>query len=452
MTDLNNVTPIDVTPEQFAAIAQGSCPACGSPVTLSVNEIACVSCGFRLPDTETRPAEDYFIRNRETGKMELHFAKSTYDALSDAQRSAIRSNYVWGRKSGCWISRAKEPHLHFARKVAQDIGLIDAGDIGERLSFAEQMQRKAEKAERRAERFESISAAAEKNGEALTKPLHEACQDIAFATQPIHNTSAGRAFQRKRERMIAAFDRGIEEFRKSEYYAERAEIARQTAAQKNLTDKAFIQRRIEECEASLRAIKRNIEHYEKQTPAAEAGTLKSYDGTIITPDDLNRRIAGQEERMEAELDKLAYYTAALDALGGIQYSRENIKPGYVVQVDRYGRSQWQVISCGAKKFKAMEPTGCGLLLVFSYAQIVKVISTESKTGAVQPFKVGEVFTTRRGSRHEIVRATDKTVTMRREDGTTYRVMPKYRPVPASGKCQWVLIVGSDMDAVWIYRD
>ena len=34
---------------------------------------------FQKPD-------DYFIRNRETGKLELHFAKATYDALDDAQK------------------------------------------------------------------------------------------------------------------------------------------------------------------------------------------------------------------------------------------------------------------------------------------------------------------------------------------------------------------------------
>lgn len=45
--------------------------------------------------------DSYYIRNRETGKLELHFDKSDYDALTDAQRSEIKSNFLWGRRSGC---------------------------------------------------------------------------------------------------------------------------------------------------------------------------------------------------------------------------------------------------------------------------------------------------------------------------------------------------------------
>lgn len=40
--------------------------------------------------------------------------------------------------------------------------------------------------------------------------------DIAFFTQPNINSSAGRAFANKR--MFAAYERGFEEFKKSEYY------------------------------------------------------------------------------------------------------------------------------------------------------------------------------------------------------------------------------------------
>ena len=76
-------------------------------------------------------SENYFILNKETGKLELHFEKSTYAALTDAQKSEIKSNFLWGRRSGCWISRAKEPNLYYARKVAESIGLEDAGTEGE---------------------------------------------------------------------------------------------------------------------------------------------------------------------------------------------------------------------------------------------------------------------------------------------------------------------------------
>lgn len=78
--------------------------------------------------------DSYYIHNRETGKLELHFDKSEYDAMTDEQRSEIKSAFLWGRRSGCWISRAKEPNLWRAERVAQSIGLGDGGEQGERLS------------------------------------------------------------------------------------------------------------------------------------------------------------------------------------------------------------------------------------------------------------------------------------------------------------------------------
>lgn len=162
--------------------------------------------------------DNYFIHNRETGKLELHFDKADYDALTDAQKRSIKGAFVWGRKSGCWISRCKEPNLWSAKRVAEALGLYDAGKTGERLSFAEQQERKAAKAERRAERFDHAANSAAARGEALQKPITDRHGDIAFFTQPNINSSAGRAFTRRRERMFAAFDRGFDEYRKSEYY------------------------------------------------------------------------------------------------------------------------------------------------------------------------------------------------------------------------------------------
>ena len=136
--------------------------------------------------------DSYYIHNRETGKLELHFDKSEYDALTDEQRSEIKSAFLWGRRSGCWISRAKEPNLLRAEHVAKALGLEDGGEQGERLSFAEQQERKAERAEHRAERFEIKADAEEKRGEALQAPINRVHGDIAFFTQPNINTTAGR--------------------------------------------------------------------------------------------------------------------------------------------------------------------------------------------------------------------------------------------------------------------
>lgn len=160
---------------------------------------------------------DYFIVNRETGKLELHFSKEAYLALTEDQKKSIKGNFLWGRTSDCWISRAKEPNLYHARKCAETLGLEDAGTCGERLSFMEQMERKAERAERRADCYENRADAAERRGEALQKPINDMRGDIAFFTQPNINSSSGRVFTRRRKKMFESFEKGFNEFLKSEY-------------------------------------------------------------------------------------------------------------------------------------------------------------------------------------------------------------------------------------------
>ena len=393
---------------------------------------------------------DYFIRNRETGKLELHFDKATYDELTDAQKRDIRSNFLWGRNSGCWISRAKEPNLYHAERVAKALGLADAGSSGERLSFAEQQERKAERAERRAERFEDRAIDAEQNAKRLQKPIEDRRGDIAFFTQPNIDSSAGRAFARRREKMFAAFDRGMEEYRKSEHYRERAGIARRSAGQAELKDRGFVDRRIRECEASIRKLRRSIEDYEtKAMPKAIEGTLRRYSGELITVEEVQKQLDHWLDMLEVALDKLGYYQDAMDALGGVAYSQENIKPGFVVKVRTFGSVT--VMSTGPKNFTCA--TQHGSALTFAYAEITGLVSSEPEPPKEHPFRVGESFTLRSGKTHTIVKVTAKTVTLKPSEGDPYRVTPKYRPIPASNKWQWTLRVGgTHWSAEFIYRD
>lgn len=84
--------------------------------------------------------DDYFILNRESGRLELHIDKATYQALDEDTRKRIKAAFFWGRFNGCWTSRRTEPDLDNARAVANDLGLYDAGEIG---AQAEKPQRKA---------------------------------------------------------------------------------------------------------------------------------------------------------------------------------------------------------------------------------------------------------------------------------------------------------------------
>lgn len=389
--------------------------------------------------------QDYFIVNKETGKLELHFDKATYQALDDDAKAEIKSNFLWGRRSGCWISRCKEPNLYFAKRVAQKHGLIDAGKTGERLSFAEQMERKAERAERRAERYDARSEAAEKRGEALQKPINDMHGDIAFFTQPNINTCGGRAFTRRREKMFAAFDRGFEEFRKSAYWQGRAETARATASQKELQNRGFVQRRIAERESSIRKVRKGIEEYEGFLDALDKGeTPRDHHGweVKLTPEQVQEQIEAWLDRLEALLDELGFYQGCMDSLGGVKFNRDNIKVGYHV---RYrGKSIGEVISRGPKNCTLREiGSRFNYTPVVSYAEIDEIVRTGEAVEDAHPFRVGEEFTCSRwipsqgrsvDCVYRIVKVTGKTVTLQTGDEKPF--IRKPAKVPRDGGWEW----------------
>ena len=150
------------------------------------------------------------IFNRETLKIELHFDKADYIALTDAERAKIKSAFLWSRGGGCWVSRAKEPNLLEAKHIAANLGFDGITKEGERLTFAEQVEREKERAERRADRYDAHADRAAERAAELQRPMNDHHGDIAFFTQPYINSGAGRAFQRYRDRVYASFERGFD--------------------------------------------------------------------------------------------------------------------------------------------------------------------------------------------------------------------------------------------------
>lgn len=435
MTDCTNAKTM--TPDEFAA-------AYAPPAQEQATEA-----------TQETP-EDYFIRNRETGKLELHFSKETYAALDEDRKNAIKSNFLWGRKSGCWISRAKYPNLWHAERVAQSIGLVDAGKIGERPSFAEQMERKQERAEARADRYEARADRAAERGAALQKPMNAMRGDIAFFTQPNINSSAGRAFTRRREKIFAAFDRGMEAFRKSEYWQERAETARQTASGRGLNDRAFICRRISECESSLRKLKKIAERDETILKAIVEGkpVRKQFSEAYVTQEEAEKWLEDTLDRMEAEFDKLGFYQERLETLGGVEYSQENIRPGFVVKVQHWRACR--VTSTGPKNFTFLILNSGGALTA-AYAEIESIVEAKEAQLEKHPFKVGEVFTCHRWNsalrdtekrEYKIIRATDKSVTLQTGEEKPFIRKPSQITWDHSGK--WRLCITDWNDGI-VYK-
>lgn len=345
-------------------------------------------------DEDSLESKGSYLLNKETGKIELYFDKESYQNLSDEEKASIRSNYLFSRGKRAWVSRAKTPNTWRALEVEKSLGLIDKGNYGERLSFEEQMERKAERAEFRAQRYEDRAEKAVKRADQLQKPINGMHGDIAFFTQPNINSSAGRAFSNRRSKMFDAYERGFDEFKKSEYYKERAEVARATASGTKPTDKAFCQRRIEEAEKIIRAQKKNLDHYEELLERVRKGEIiKRYSGEAITETMLYGWIDSTEDIIEQNISKSIYYHDCTDSLGGIAFSKENIKKGYIVELKRWGRCR--VIGTGPKnlKYEILDGGAAGMGGVASYAEIQKVL--EKKDPEEQeirhPFKVGDTY-------------------------------------------------------------
>ena len=343
---------------------------------------------------------NYFIENKETGKIELHFDKAAYMALSEDQKRSIKSNYLFSRYSSAWVSRCKFPNLSYARRVAESLGLEDAGSTGDRLSFQEQQEQKIEKAERRADHYEYKAVKAEQEAERLQKPINDMHGDIAFFTQPNINTSAGRAFTNKRNRMWASWEKGMEEFRKSEYYQDRAETARRSTEKPS---KDFCQRRIDEAQSSIRKLTANIKEYESYLEKLEKGEklVNKYGWEVNhSRESLESNIERWNDMLENAIGKAAYYDALIQEQGGVKFSKENIKPGFIVKLSRSWKGAVLVTSCGPKNIKYKDVDGSGFELSASYAEIVEVIKASESTEIKHPFTVGEKFTVKEWNGNE----------------------------------------------------
>lgn len=264
-----------------------------------------------------------YIKNLETGKIELRFSKADYLALPEQSRVEIKSRFLFSGRQGCWVSRATNSH-YWAIEVSKKLGLEDGGEIGQRLSFAEQQQAMAERAEDRALRMaEHAQNATERAAVAFDRAdLSEEKTGIPFG-QPIlvGHHSEGR-HRRAIEQADNAMRRGVQESEKAKYFEQRAESAEYTASHADLQDKRYLQNRLDENQAKIRAIDRALANQ-------------------ISHDYRNRL----EERKRLTAEKFDYYSAAMAKLGGVGFSRQNVKPLDMVKI----RGRWEkVVKCNTK--------------------------------------------------------------------------------------------------------
>jgi hypothetical protein len=377
-----------------------------------------------------------YLLNQETQKIELHFDKSEYMALSDEQKKEIKSNFLWSSKAGAWVSRSTNNH-YWALKVAEKLGLENGGKVGERLSYAEELEKKSERAEVRAERFEMYSENAEKRAKQLQSALESHRGDIAFFTQPIiAGHSGSQAFANYRERLYKRYERGFEEYEKSEYYQDRAATARATADNAKLKDRVYLHNRIKEQNTIMKRLQESIVAYEENIYRLQQGEeLISYAGTLLTIEGQEKRIGELLEEYEYEYDKLEFFENCLDELGGIQYSRDNVKVGYIVSIRNSGR-RCEVLSAGPVNvtYKILDGGAAGMVLTDPYAAIVEIIEAkEAKETIENPYKTGDILCKHYGM--DTSNAVYKAFEVVKVTGTGVKIQPiaVEKGVPIIGK-------------------
>jgi hypothetical protein len=384
----------------------------------------------------------FYVFNLETTKIELHFDKAEYNSFSDEQKKRLQGAFLFSGKNKCWVSRAKEPNLYRAREVAKSFGFSEEKREGERISFAEQLERKADRAEERAERYEVYADNAEVRAQGLQKPINDMHGDIAFFTQPlIAGHSGSQAFARRREKMFEQYRKGFEEYRKSEYFKSRANTARDTASIDKLKDKGYLDRRIKECQKEIRQREKNLVTYENTLYKIENDECPTKrDGKAYTIEEVTNWLNRELELIEVAQDKEGFYYNCMDDLGGVRFSQSNIEVGFLVVLNRWGIVE--VIGKGAKNitYKILTGGAAGLGGKAAYAEITEIKRAEATKTEKHPFCVGDTFTAvkyefpdpnsfksvKKDVVYEIIKASDTSIQLKEQGADSKPITRKPR--------------------------
>jgi hypothetical protein len=341
-----------------------------------------------------------YILNLETSKVELHFdGKSEYNSLSNDLKKELKRNYIYSPSAGAWVSRSTQNHYR-AIELANKLGFTEEERINERLTFEEKLKREQERAENKIARYESYAENAEKRANQLQSEFNRFRGDIAFCTQPNINSSAGRAFTNRRNKIMDRFGKGFEEFRKSDYFKEKANSMKNTVDGSKFKNRVYLTNRINECN-------KNIKSYEKSIVWCEQNNKTNKIDDLLS-------------KMEYEIDKLAFIQNCLDDIGGIKYTASDLKIGYEIKV----RRSWEKVIKINQKTVESEPIEEHLKMFHSkseYSEIEDMRIPEGfkeKEEIKNPFKVDDIMVAKSydGERiikaYQIIKTTSKTVTIK----------------------------------------
>lgn len=274
-----------------------------------------------------------FHRDATTGRIVLtDLSKAEYTALDADIKKQVKAYFRFSPNRAAWISKGA---TYSALQIAQRVGLEDGGVEAEdeRLSFAEQIEQKQERAAARAVRREGYAASAQAASDSLYEAGMDDLRRIPFG-QPIqppghHSHKGDKAY---RERAGRKVERSFEEADRAKHHREQAAIAAHAADAPELRSPAFLARRVNDAETEIRRLRRLLD--------------------VVRTESGRARLEEATARAE---EKLAYYRERLDDAGGALYTSATLKGARRVMIERHG---WVYVYSVGPKFLTVGDHGC----------------------------------------------------------------------------------------------
>ncbi|WP_420152351.1 DUF3560 domain-containing protein [Siphonobacter sp.] len=261
-------------------------------------------------DPEEAPI--YYLKNRETQKLEIHSSKLQWQKLDVQQQTFIKRHCLFSRPKGAWISKATYDRATYLKSQLKQYGIPEAAPVGERTSYEERFDLKRERAENRSDRYAAKASKTRVEADRSVTNAVEMLRVIPMGQPILYDHYSAKGHRRLLQKSDDAMRRGVEGEKKANYYDQRSSAAQDTADASQLKDKGYLMRRIKENQ-------KTINTYQK----------KWKPGTFETRD-----------RYLDAVEKLAFYQRKLDELesSGVRIASKAVlkKAGATMVKDRFG--------------------------------------------------------------------------------------------------------------------
>ncbi len=96
--------------------------------------------------------------------------------------------------------------------------------------------------------------------------------------------------------------------------------------------------------------------------------------------------------IENAISKSIYYHECMEEVGGVAFSKDNIKVGYIVELAKWEKCRVTGTGKVNISYSILEGGAAGYGGKATYAEIKSIISEDTQDLPMHPFKVGDVYT------------------------------------------------------------